>query len=44
MYGSGLVIFNPPWTLKAALEESMDGLAALLSGGCGDRYLEWEPG
>jgi 23S rRNA (adenine2030-N6)-methyltransferase len=44
MYGSGLVIFNPPWTLKAALEESMGGLAALLSGGCGDWHLEWEPG
>ena len=44
MYGSGLVIFNPPWTLKAALEESIDGLAALLSGGYGDRYLEWKPG
>jgi 23S rRNA (adenine2030-N6)-methyltransferase len=43
MYGSGLVIFNPPWTLKAALEESMDGLAALLSGGRGDWRLEWEP-
>ncbi|GHU91302.1 hypothetical protein FACS189476_11940 [Spirochaetia bacterium] len=23
MYGSGLVIFNPPWTLKQALEESL---------------------
>jgi 23S rRNA (adenine2030-N6)-methyltransferase len=44
MYGSGLVIFNPPWTLKPALEESMDGLAALLSAGHGDWYLEWKPG
>jgi 23S rRNA (adenine2030-N6)-methyltransferase len=43
MYGSGLVIFNPPWTLKAALEESMDSLTALLSGGRGDWDLEWEP-
>jgi 23S rRNA (adenine2030-N6)-methyltransferase len=43
MYGSGLVIFNPPWTLKAALEGSMDGLAALLSGGRGNWDLEWEP-
>ncbi|MDR2785710.1 MAG: 23S rRNA (adenine(2030)-N(6))-methyltransferase RlmJ [Treponema sp.] len=42
MYGSGLVIFNPPWTLKGALEESMDGLAALLSGGRGDWGLKWE--
>ncbi|MDR1127851.1 MAG: 23S rRNA (adenine(2030)-N(6))-methyltransferase RlmJ [Treponema sp.] len=43
MYGSGLVIFNPPWTLKAALGESMDTLAALLSGGRGSWSLEWEP-
>jgi 23S rRNA (adenine2030-N6)-methyltransferase len=43
MYGSGLVIFNPPWTLRAALEESMDTLAALLSGGCGGWSLEWKP-
>jgi 23S rRNA (adenine2030-N6)-methyltransferase len=42
MYGGGLVIFNPPWTLKAALEESMDGLAALLSGGSGNWDLVWE--
>jgi 23S rRNA (adenine2030-N6)-methyltransferase len=41
MYGSGLVIFNPPWTLKTALEESLDDLTALLSGGRGDWYLEW---
>jgi 23S rRNA (adenine2030-N6)-methyltransferase len=41
MYGSGLVIFNPPWTLKAALEESMDGLAALLSNGRKDWEMEW---
>ena len=43
MYGSGLVIFNPPWTLKTALEESMGGLTALLSGGRGEWRLEWEP-
>jgi 23S rRNA (adenine2030-N6)-methyltransferase len=42
MYGSGLVILNPPWTLKTALEESMDGLTALLSGGAGDWRLEWD--
>jgi 23S rRNA (adenine2030-N6)-methyltransferase len=42
MYGSGLVILNPPWTLKTALENSMDGLTALLSGGSGDWYLEWD--
>ncbi|MDR2053469.1 MAG: 23S rRNA (adenine(2030)-N(6))-methyltransferase RlmJ [Treponema sp.] len=43
MYGSGLAIYNPPWTLKTALEENMGGLTALLSGGRGDWALKWEP-
>jgi 23S rRNA (adenine2030-N6)-methyltransferase len=30
MYGSGLVIYNPPWTLKAALEETLPFLAMAL--------------
>jgi 23S rRNA (adenine2030-N6)-methyltransferase len=29
MYGSGLIIYNPPWTLKAALEESLPVLGSL---------------
>jgi 23S rRNA (adenine2030-N6)-methyltransferase len=33
MYGSGLVIFNPPWTLMAALEESLPVLGAALGTG-----------
>jgi 23S rRNA (adenine2030-N6)-methyltransferase len=36
LYGCGLVIFNPPWTLKAALGEAMPVFAARLGGG------EWE--
>lgn len=27
LYGSGLVVYNPPWTLKAALEETLPFLA-----------------
>jgi 23S rRNA (adenine2030-N6)-methyltransferase len=30
LYGSGLVIYNPPWTLKAALEADLPILARLL--------------
>ncbi|GHV41971.1 ribosomal RNA large subunit methyltransferase J [Spirochaetia bacterium] len=30
MYGSGLVLFNPPWTLKPALEESLPFLGEIL--------------
>jgi 23S rRNA (adenine2030-N6)-methyltransferase len=33
MYGSGLVIYNPPWTLNAALAESLPVLAALIGNG-----------
>jgi 23S rRNA (adenine2030-N6)-methyltransferase len=39
MYGSGLIIRNPPWTLKAALETSLPCLAKILDG---DWMLEWE--
>ena len=35
MYGSGLVIFNPPWTLHAALSESLPIMGKLL--GTGER-------
>ena len=35
MYGSGLVIFNPPWTLHAALTESLPIMGKLL--GTGER-------
>jgi 23S rRNA (adenine2030-N6)-methyltransferase len=31
LYGSGLVIYNPPWTLKAALEETLPFLADCVS-------------
>ncbi len=33
LYGSGLLIYNPPWTLKPALEEALPFLAARLSPG-----------
>jgi len=33
MYGSGLVIFNPPWTLAAALSESLPVLGTLMGTG-----------
>ncbi|MDR2759669.1 MAG: 23S rRNA (adenine(2030)-N(6))-methyltransferase RlmJ [Spirochaetaceae bacterium] len=32
LYGSGLVIYNPPWSLKEALEESLPLLSCLLGG------------
>jgi 23S rRNA (adenine2030-N6)-methyltransferase len=40
MYGSGLVIFNPPWTLKPALEEGLPFLAECF-GNPGGWRLDW---
>jgi 23S rRNA (adenine2030-N6)-methyltransferase len=40
MYGSGLVIYNPPWTLRPALEEALPFLASVL-GSPGDWSLDW---
>jgi 23S rRNA (adenine2030-N6)-methyltransferase len=40
MYGSGLVIHNPPWTLLPALEEALPFLASVL-GSPGDWHLDW---
>jgi 23S rRNA (adenine2030-N6)-methyltransferase len=42
MYGSGLVIYNPPWPLRSALEESLPLLASVLGGGPGDWDMWWE--
>jgi 23S rRNA (adenine2030-N6)-methyltransferase len=42
MYGSGLVIYNPPWTLRKALEESLPVLASILGGEQGEWELRWE--
>jgi len=42
MYGSGLVIYNPPWTLRAALEETLPYLARVLGGEEGSWRLEWQ--
>jgi 23S rRNA (adenine2030-N6)-methyltransferase len=40
MYGSGLVIYNPPWTLRPALEETLPFLSPIL-GSPGDWRLDW---
>jgi 23S rRNA (adenine2030-N6)-methyltransferase len=40
MYGSGLVICNPPWTLRPALEETLPFLASVL-GSPGAWRLDW---
>ncbi|MCL2880206.1 MAG: 23S rRNA (adenine(2030)-N(6))-methyltransferase RlmJ, partial [Treponema sp.] len=42
MYGSGLVIINPPWTLRSALEDTMPWFAEILGGESGGWKLEWE--
>jgi 23S rRNA (adenine2030-N6)-methyltransferase len=42
MYGSGLVVYNPPWTLRPVLEESMPVLASLLGGETGSWDIWWE--
>jgi 23S rRNA (adenine2030-N6)-methyltransferase len=44
MYGCGLVIYNPPWTLKAALENAMPVMAELLGRdqGTGAWDMWWE--
>jgi 23S rRNA (adenine2030-N6)-methyltransferase len=39
MYGCGLIIYNPPWTLKNILEDDMPRLSTLLNGTC---TLEWK--
>jgi 23S rRNA (adenine2030-N6)-methyltransferase len=42
MYGSGLVVYNPPWTLKAALENTLPVMAELLGREQGAWDLWWE--
>jgi 23S rRNA (adenine2030-N6)-methyltransferase len=42
MYGSGLVIYNPPWTLKPALESALPVMAELLGRGQGAWDIRWE--
>jgi 23S rRNA (adenine2030-N6)-methyltransferase len=41
MYGSGLIILNPPWMLKAALESAMPVMADLLGDGRSGWFLQW---
>ena len=40
MYGSGMVIYNPPWTLAATLEESLPALDTLIGSGEGKWIVE----
>lgn len=40
MYGSGMFLLNPPWTLKAELEKSLPELTRLLGGETGSYQLE----
>ena len=42
MYGSGLVVYNPPWTLKPALEQALPYLAKILGKNDGGWYLDSE--
>ena len=42
MYGSGLVIYNPPWTLRSALEETMPYLAKVLGEKGASWRLDWK--
>jgi 23S rRNA (adenine2030-N6)-methyltransferase len=42
MYGCGLVLFNPPWTLKPALEAGLPVLAAILGGSEDGWELQWD--
>jgi 23S rRNA (adenine2030-N6)-methyltransferase len=44
MYGYGLVMFNPPWTLRPALEEALPVLASTLGEGKGTWELQWKEG
>ncbi|MDR3138171.1 MAG: 23S rRNA (adenine(2030)-N(6))-methyltransferase RlmJ [Treponema sp.] len=42
MYGSGMVIYNPPWTLRTALETGLPAFAAALGAGPRAWMLQWE--
>jgi 23S rRNA (adenine2030-N6)-methyltransferase len=44
MYGSGLALVNPPWTLKGALEETLPILASRTGAGKEGWKLRWEAG
>jgi 23S rRNA (adenine2030-N6)-methyltransferase len=41
LYGSGLALYNPPWTLKPELEAALPVLARLLGGGETGWDLDW---
>ena len=39
MYGSGMFIINPPWTLKKTLQDTLPALATLLAQGPGAKHM-----
>lgn len=41
MYGSGLVIVNPPWQFEKPLAQAGEYLAQRLAGGGGEHVVEW---
>jgi len=43
MYGSGMIVVNPPWTLRAAMESALPWLAAKLgvNSSAGARIEQW---
>jgi 23S rRNA (adenine2030-N6)-methyltransferase len=42
MRGSGVVVLNPPWTLRAALEETLPYLVRALGDEDAGETLRWE--
>lgn len=41
MYGSGLLVFNPPWKLDEGLQPGLEWLAQVLGEGQGGARLQW---
>ena len=42
MYGSGLVIYNPPWTLRSVFEDTLPYLALTLYNNKSAWHLDWD--
>ncbi|WP_115718732.1 23S rRNA (adenine(2030)-N(6))-methyltransferase RlmJ [Gallaecimonas mangrovi] len=41
MTGAGLLVINPPWTLKAAMDETLPWLDKVLAAGAGQYQCQW---
>jgi 23S rRNA (adenine2030-N6)-methyltransferase len=41
LYGSGLIVVNPPFTLESELNAILPALAKLLEQGSGGSRVEW---